>query len=176
MILLERPTSVPPRWAAPTSLALVALGLVVSAFLSYESLTAAKVLACPVGSTIDCSKVTSSPWSKLMGVPVSYLGLLFFVGMAVLCTKAAWERGAPWVQQLRLVGASVGVGMVLYLVWAELFRIGAICLWCTVVHVLSFAVFVVVVFAHMLRDPVPPSAPARGAARPGQGRAAAGRR
>lgn len=165
MILLERPTSVPPKWAAPASLGLVALGLLVSAFLAYESLTAAKVLACPVGSTIDCAKVTSSPWSKLMGIPVSYLGLAFFVGMALLCTKAVWERGTPLLHRLRLLGASVGVGMVLYLVWAELFRIGAICLWCTVVHLVGFALFCVVVFAHILRDPVPQAAPVRGAGR-----------
>jgi uncharacterized membrane protein len=33
--------------------------------------------------------------------------------------------------------------MVVYLVWAELFRIDAICLWCTVVHALTIALFAV---------------------------------
>jgi uncharacterized membrane protein len=46
--------------------------------------------------------------------------------------------------------------MVVYLVWAELFRIDAICLWCTVVHALTVAPFAVLVLAAALRpiDPI----------------------
>ena len=43
--------------------------------------------------------------------------------------------------------------MALYLVWAELFRIHAICLWCTVVHVLTFALWVAVLFGQILSGP-----------------------
>ena len=150
-----------PTWAVPSSLGLCVVGLAVSAFLAYESATASEILACPVNGTIDCGKVTTSAWSKLFGIPVSYLGLLFFVGMIALCIKAAWQRGSALVQNLRLLGAAVGVAMVLYLVWAELFRIGAICLWCTVVHVVSFALFCVVLFARVLAEPARPAMPAR---------------
>jgi uncharacterized membrane protein len=38
-----------------------------------------------------------------------------------------------------------GIGFVLWLVYAELVLVGAICIWCTVAHVLAFALFVVVV-------------------------------
>jgi uncharacterized membrane protein len=38
-----------------------------------------------------------------------------------------------------------GVGMIIYLISAELFTIKAICLWCTSVHVATFLIFVVVV-------------------------------
>jgi uncharacterized membrane protein len=33
----------------------------------------------------------------------------------------------------------LGVAVVLYLLWIELFRVDAICLWCTVVHACSVA-------------------------------------
>jgi uncharacterized membrane protein len=36
---------------------------------------------------------------------------------------------------------------VVYLVYAELFRIGAICLWCTAMHVTAVALFGVVMAA-----------------------------
>jgi uncharacterized membrane protein len=39
---------------------------------------------------------------------------------------------------------------VFYLVWAELFRINAICLWCTVVHALTLAVFAVLAVVQAL--------------------------
>ncbi len=45
----------------------------------------------------------------------------------------------------RFAGALGGIGFVLWLVYAELVIIGAICLWCTVAHVLAFGLFVVVV-------------------------------
>jgi uncharacterized membrane protein len=43
--------------------------------------------------------------------------------------------------------AAAGVAFVLYLVFAELFLIDAICLWCTVVHALALGLFGVVVLA-----------------------------
>ncbi|MBT8193429.1 MAG: hypothetical protein KJP22_08515, partial [Acidimicrobiia bacterium] len=45
----------------------------------------------------------------------------------------------------RLVAVIGGMAFVLWLIYAELIIVGAICLWCTVVHVLAFGLFVVVV-------------------------------
>jgi uncharacterized membrane protein len=46
--------------------------------------------------------------------------------------------------------------MVLYLVYVELFRIGAICLWCTAIHVLAVCLLGVVLAARALpRTEVP---------------------
>ena len=42
------------------------------------------------------------------------------------------------------------MGMVFYLIWAEAFRIKAICLWCTGVHVTTFLLMVVVLVAYAL--------------------------
>jgi uncharacterized membrane protein len=44
----------------------------------------------------------------------------------------------------RLALAVIGMGMVLYLLYSELFSIKAICLWCTGVHVVTFLVFLLV--------------------------------
>ena len=41
----------------------------------------------------------------------------------------------------------VGLGTVLYLLYAELFAIDAICLWCTTVHVLTLVLFGTTVYA-----------------------------
>ena len=42
----------------------------------------------------------------------------------------------------RMASLVVGIGFVLYLVYAELFDIGAICLYCTSVHIITFLLFV----------------------------------
>jgi uncharacterized membrane protein len=46
----------------------------------------------------------------------------------------------------------VGALTVLYLVWVELFRVNAICLWCTAVHVVTLSLFAVVVLGPTLRS------------------------
>jgi uncharacterized membrane protein len=142
-----------PGWLSPVTLTLSVLGVLVSAYLTFEHFTANSTLACSIGGVVDCAKVTSSPWSTFMGVPVALLGLVFFAVTLWLCLPATWRRTDGWLDPARLAWLTVGLGMVLYLVWAELFRIHAICLWCTVVHVLTFALWVAVLFGQILSGP-----------------------
>jgi uncharacterized membrane protein len=144
-----------PRWPVRSSLSLCVVGLAVSAYLTYEHFSASTSLACPETGAISCAKVTTSAYADVLGVPVALLGLLFFVGMTVLSLPAAWRSPSPWPGRARLAGVTSGVLFVVYLVWAELFRIDAICLWCTVVHVVTVALFAVIVLAVALR-PVEP--------------------
>ncbi|MET7281592.1 vitamin K epoxide reductase family protein [Kribbella sp. NPDC005582] len=133
-------------------LGISAVGVLVSAYLTYEHFTAGTTLACPETGVVNCMKVTSSSYSKLFGVPVAVLGLLFFIGMTALSVPAFWRTASPWPSRARLAGVVVGVVFVLYLVWAELFRINAICLWCTVVHALTLILFALIV----IRVALPP--------------------
>jgi uncharacterized membrane protein len=148
------------RWAPLTSTALCLVGLAVSVYLTVEHFSASTTLACPESATINCVKVTTSSYSELFGVPVAVLGLLFFLGLTPLCLPIAWRAASPWLPRLRLAATAIGVGFVVYLVWAELFPIGAICLWCTVVHAVTLLLFAVVVLDAALRpieDPDPAS-------------------
>ncbi len=144
-----------PRWLAPTALTLCLLGLVFSAYLTYDTLQTTTALICPEGETFNCTKVTESAWSKLFGIPVAPLGLGYFAGMTVLCLPRFFRRPGRTFDWLRLSGASLGLVMVFYLVWAELFKIHAICLWCTGVHVVTFLLFVVLLFGQALIEPPP---------------------
>ena len=140
-----------PGWARLCSLIVSLAGLAVSAYLTVEHYSSSTTLACPETGVVNCVKVTTSSYSTLLGVPVALLGLLFFAAMSVLCAPVAWRASNPWVSRARLAGAVAGVAMVVYLVWAELFRIDAICLWCTVVHALAVALFAVLVLEAALR-------------------------
>jgi uncharacterized membrane protein len=143
-----------PRWLPITSLILCLLGLGVAGYLSYEYHTASTTLSCPDTGTINCAKVTTSSYSRFLGLPVSDLGLAFFMVMAVLCLPAAWRSTSSPLRVLRLAAAAGGVVFVLYLVWAELFEIDAICLWCTAVHVITAALFgVIAIGTAMLPQP-----------------------
>lgn len=141
---------------APKVLVWVALllgvaGLIISGYLTYEHFTGSTTLACPETGRINCTKVTSSPYSEIVGVPVALLGTLYFLGSLPLLLPAAWAADARWVPVARLGLAGLGVVMVLYLLWAEFYGVGAICLWCTAVHAVTFLLFVTVVFGEALR-------------------------
>jgi uncharacterized membrane protein len=136
-----------PAWARYSSLGLSVAGLAVSAYLTVEHFTASTTLACSESGPVNCLKVTTSPQSYLLGVPVAVLGLVFFVAMVGLTLPVAWRSGRGELTLARLGAVAVGVVMVMYLVYAELFVVDAICLWCTAVHVITVALFVVLVLA-----------------------------
>jgi uncharacterized membrane protein len=115
------------------------LGLAASAYLTAEHFSGSTTLACPDQGAINCTKVTTSSYSHVAGVPVAVAGLAYFAVMIGLLIRPAWR--VPALDRIRLVGAASGVAAVVYLVWAELFRIDAICLWCTAVHVCTVAMF-----------------------------------
>jgi uncharacterized membrane protein len=56
------------------------------------------------------------------------------------------------------VASVVGVLFALYLIWAELFRVDAICLWCTVAHLLAFVLMAVVLLGTAYLEPEPEAA------------------
>jgi len=134
------------RWQPVATLLLSIFGLGVSVYLTITHFDKV-ALVCASNATINCEKVTSSPQSVILGIPVAMLGLVFFVPMIVLCIPAAWRSSDRRIHLARLVLSIAGVGMIVYLIIAELFIIKAICLWCTTVHLITFILFVIIVTA-----------------------------
>ena len=135
-----------PRWLPIASLTLAAIGLALAAYLTYEHYTASSTLACSDKGVLNCLQVTTSAQSKVFGIPVALLGLLFFVAMLPACLPVAWRSSAPWLRYGRIVAGVVGVGFVFYLIYSELFTIGKLCLYCTGVHIVTIALFAVILF------------------------------
>ena len=118
------------RWQPLTTLVLSLIGLGESIYLTITHFDKV-ALVCSSNATINCEKVTTSPQSEIFGIPVAMLGLLYFVPMVALCLPAAWRSADRRIHQARLALSLVGVGMIIYLIIAELFLIKAICLWCS---------------------------------------------
>ena len=138
------PAAAPPLRASIPALGFALAGLAVSTYLTIEHYAGSTALACPESATINCAKVTTSAWSHLAGVPVAVLGLLYFAAMTLLVAPLAWRRRI--LDPLRVVGAAAGMVVVIYLIWAELFRVGAICLWCTAAHVCTFGLLITILW------------------------------
>lgn len=119
-------------------------GIGVAMYLTLAHFESGIQLSCPATGPINCDAVTHSPESYVFGIPVSLLGLIYFVVMTGFSIPAVWRSPLRVVAQARLALAVAGIGFVCYLVYAELFEINKICLWCTGVHVLTLIVFATV--------------------------------
>ncbi len=145
----ERPAG-QPLWLQVTSFALAILGLVISAYETYAHFNGSHLAGCPSGGsgTFNCTAVITSPQSMVFGViPVAILGLAFYVAAVPLFSPWAWRMQRREVHLLRLGSVIAGMGFVMYLIYAELYQIGDICEYCTVVHVVTFLLFCVTVFS-----------------------------
>jgi uncharacterized membrane protein len=147
MAALAARATATPLWMQLSTLALSLGGLGVSLYLTVAHYATAVALACPDTGVINCEKVTTSPQSVVFGVPVALLGLIFFVFMAAMTTPWAWRAAWPALRWARLGSLIAGIGFVVYLVYTELFTLDAICLECTTVHVITLALFALVVYA-----------------------------
>ena len=124
---------------AGSLLTLVGIGF--SIYLTIAHYTDPKVLACSEKGAVNCAKVTTSSYAVQHGVPLAVLGLAFFAATLILQLPAMWMRPEPIVRWARLGLATTGVAGAVWLVWVELFRLDAICLYCTGVHVVAVALF-----------------------------------
>jgi uncharacterized membrane protein len=147
---------VTPRWVVRSTFVLALVAVAVSGYLTIAHYTSPHVLACSGSGAIDCAKVTTSAQSRFLGIPVAPLGLVWAIAMVVLCAPQAWRSTGRWIRPARAVAVSVGMAFVLWLVFAEFVLVGAICVWCTAMHVLTFALFVLIVIFGYASDPAEP--------------------
>jgi uncharacterized membrane protein len=142
-----RPSGSVPLWLQIATFVVSLAGLGVSIYLTIAHFTESALIGCSESGLVNCTKVTTSPQSYVFGIPVAVLGLAFFVAAVALMSPWAWRWARREVALIRIASLVVGVGFVIYLVYTELFTIGAICLYCTSVHVITFLLFVLTAFA-----------------------------
>jgi uncharacterized membrane protein len=63
--------------------------------------------------------------------------------MAALNSPWAWRARARWIHVARFALSIVSMCFVLWLIYAEIEIIGAICLYCTGVHLVTFTLLIV---------------------------------
>ncbi|GLW63214.1 hypothetical protein Arub01_14580 [Actinomadura rubrobrunea] len=139
-----------PPWFTAAAWLLTLVGLAISAYLLYSHYND-DALLCTTSGKLDCHAVTTSEYSALLGVPLPWLGLAFFVGFAALISPPALRSPWPPLRWGRLASVCVGVLFVVYLVTVELAILGKICQWCTGVHIVTILLFALVLFDEFRR-------------------------
>lgn len=133
-----------------TRVALCLAGLAVMVYLTVVHYSTSNLLACPESRTVNCQVVLTSPQSELSGVPITLFGIGWFAIAGLFALSALAPR---LVANQRLAMASLlwtvgGTAYVVYLVYVEFLVIGALCLWCTVAHVIIGGMLVIEVVTH----------------------------
>ncbi|MGA9285725.1 MAG: vitamin K epoxide reductase family protein [Solirubrobacteraceae bacterium] len=102
---------------------LAVIGLGIASYLTYVHYAGIKP-ACTAGES--CTKVQTSIYSKLAGVPVALMGLIGYIVIlgSLLVRETETSRFAT------LVFTLAGFGFSAYLTYRELFSIHAVCEWC----------------------------------------------
>jgi uncharacterized membrane protein len=106
-----------------TLLVLAIIGLGIASYLTYVHYAGIKP-ACTAGES--CTKVQTSVYSKLAGVPVALIGLLGYVAIVASLLVPENETSRLATMSFTLIG----FGFSAYLTYRELFSIHAICEWC----------------------------------------------
>ena len=131
-----------PTWAIATTFILSLIGLALSTYLTITHFRPAD-LFCTENGVFNCGLVTNSGESRFIGIPVAFLGLGTYVVMTVLNSPWGWRSKNYWVHVARFVIAIISMCFVLWLIFAELIIIDNLCLYCTGVHVVTFALLIV---------------------------------
>ena len=146
----EKRSAGQPLWLQIVSFLLAIVGLAISAYETWAHYNGSHLAGCSTkpGGTFDCTAVITSPQSMVFGViPVAVLGLAFYLVAVPLFSPWAWRIQRREVHLLRLISIVVGMGFVMYLIYAELYQVGQVCEYCTGVHIVTFLLFCITVFS-----------------------------
>lgn len=145
--MTERRTKHTPR----LMLLLAALGIA-DAFYDSYAIYAGQPLWCP--PPIDgCNIVAASPYAHILGLPVGYFGVLFYLCMFVF---AALLIAAPLSRGLRVVvvfWAAIGLAFSVYFMRIQFAFIHAFCIYCVISAVLTVFLLVVALAHYRARVP-----------------------
>lgn len=98
------------------------------------------------GSILNCDKVLTSPYATYLGIHLYVYGLVFFSLSFALSVLYSLKLKAKKEKHLILSLFSLnilGAVAAIYLIYLELFQIGAICIFCTTAHISIFALLIV---------------------------------
>ncbi|HLI87907.1 MAG TPA: vitamin K epoxide reductase family protein [Ktedonobacteraceae bacterium] len=117
-------------------------------------------LVCSSSGIVDCARVLSSAFSVIPGtsVPITIPGLFW----AIVSAALAFANWRLWPERRSLLVAAfawslLGLLTVFYLVYVELVRLHTICAWCTAMHVVILAIFLIALV--LLQQPEPETEP-----------------
>ncbi|OGF31156.1 hypothetical protein A2300_03945 [Candidatus Falkowbacteria bacterium RIFOXYB2_FULL_35_7] len=115
------------------------LGLLTSLYLvQHHYALAQESHFCDFSKTVSCTVISQSAYAELFHMPVALYGVFWFIVFLTI-VFFVWRKKHS-VKKALLLWSSTGVLFIFYLFYAE-WRVGAICPWCTLVHLIVLLLF-----------------------------------
>ncbi len=126
-----------------------AVGLIASMTLTVEKIRlaedAAYVPSCNLNPVLSCGSVMATGQESLLGFPNPLIGIAAFTVVGVSGLLAVTKVPLPqWYWIALTIGTLAGAGFVHWLIFASLYRIGALCPYCMAVWAVTISLLAVV--------------------------------
>ncbi len=123
------------------------VGFVAAYYIARQKARGEK-LVCPLDA--NCEAVVHSDYSRLLGIPLEYLGLIYygltFLAHVLFLFFPVWSEGVyPSILKLVSGGAFL---FSLYLIWVQFAKLKNWCFWCMVSSAATLVIFVSSFFLH----------------------------
>ena len=116
-------------------LALTVIGISDAMYVAYGSYSGTQ-LWCPI---LDgCNTVVNSPYSRVLGMPMSYFGFIYYLFMFGLAARLAYEPASKSLRFRMVLYAALGAVSSAYFIYLQLGLIQAICSYCIISAIISF--------------------------------------
>jgi uncharacterized membrane protein len=127
------------RRRAITLLAL--LGALDATYLLLAKLGYVGPVVCTVGH--GCDTVNASVYSEFFGVPVAGIGLAGYLALMAVALAGVQPRWVDerWPDLALSLLSGIAAAFSLYLTYAEIFILRAICQWCVLSQIIILAIF-----------------------------------
>lgn len=123
------------EWLRVVSILLCVVGLLTAGYLSWAE-AAGKETVCVNKGAINCAEVQQSTYSKTLGFPDAWLGLLgYIVILGVLIFEDQIPFLATYGRTLVVAMALFGAMFQTYLAYIEATVLNKWCQWCIISHV-----------------------------------------
>lgn len=137
---------------------LAVLGLIDSLYLASHAITDTS-LFCDIGAGLDgCNQVAQSPYSRPFGVPLAYLGVLFYALLLLASYFAFWKHHR-YLHKALLAIAFVGAVFSIVFLYIQFALIKALCIYCIVSAFIAFVSLVAAFWLDTYHAPQTPVIP-----------------
>lgn len=137
------------RKTAWISVAIAALAFVGMVDAAYVALHSSRGFLLPCGLAGGCDQVLNSPYAAVLGIPVAWFGLAFYLITAGCALFALF--GFEQALRLSFVLVSAALGFTVYLLYLQAIVIRAFCDYCLLSALLVTLIFVVHLWSHRSR-------------------------
>lgn len=115
---------------------LCALGLVFMGYLSYLHFKTTEGSLCNFGAGFDCEVVNKSIYSEVLGIPLSFLGLAYFLTIGALAYKKFLPHAYRIMQAFTAFSLVFGINLSII----EVRELGIVCPFCEASKVLMLVI------------------------------------